>query len=192
MDPISTFTLAAAMLVAAPATRKQIFDCQPEAIKKEFIATDTVFLLPGNVAQPAAEYLIKIGSSPKFLSVSHREMLKREVGAYSDLTDGWNGPGTMPPPHEILDVALNMIDAIPARLPLPRPMISASGEIGLYWDLAGGYAEVGFDPNGEVTFFSRDQHGVERFENLRDLMILEQSWFWDRLGPFDSPAKEAA
>ena len=66
-------------------------------------------------------------------------------------------------------------------------MISDSGEVGLYWDLDGGYAEASFDRALELAFFSRDNDGIERFDDHLTLTNLDTAWFWRMIGPLDGP-----
>ena len=84
-----------------------------------------------------------------------RESLKREIVAYGQYDHDWNGPNTVGPTFDQIKAANSFVEAIPARLPLPRPMLSFNGEIGLYWDVSGGYAEASFKSDGNMSFFSR-------------------------------------
>jgi hypothetical protein len=80
---------------------------------------------------------------------------------------------------------LRFVDAIPSRLPLPRPMLSSSGELALYWNFITGYAEVSFDSFGKATFFSRDEDGLERFNEAIAIDQMSEAWFWAAIGPLD-------
>ena len=115
----------------------------------------------------------------------------REVLAYGEFADGWNGVGTKAPTLEAIDAATAFINAVPARLPLPRPMLSSNGEIGLYWGLDGGYAEATFERNGDFAFFSRATYGEENFVEGLTITALSDNWFWGAIGPFDVIADAA-
>lgn len=189
MEPISTLVLAAAFLVTAPATRLNIWEAPARGSEKSRISR-TKYILPTVESVQTDEYAQVLNiDSPV---ICPREMLKVEVNAYSSLRDGWNGLHTIAPSREVTDAALRFIDAIPARLPLPRPMLSSSGEVGLYWDFIAGYAEASFDSFGTATFFSRDEDGHERFDEAMEIDQLNEVWFWTAIGPLDSKISVAA
>jgi hypothetical protein len=124
--------------------------------------------------------------------ISHKELLKREVAAYRDLKSEWNGSDFSLPSSRAIDAAIDFLERLPSRLPLPRPMLSRDGELGLYWDLVNGYVEVSFDPAGELTYFSRARNGVERFQEGVDISTLDGNWYWDSIGSLDQNAALAA
>jgi hypothetical protein len=189
MEPISTLVLAAAFLVTAPATRLNIWEVPSRGSEKSRVSR-TKYILPTAEVVTTDEYAQVLNiDSPV---TSPREMLKIEVSAYSSLLDGWNGPHTIAPGHVVTDAALQFIDAIPSRLPLPRPMLSSSGEVGLYWDFVAGYAEASFDSFGTAAFFSRDEDGHERFDEAIEIGQLDEMWFWTAIGPLDSKMPVAA
>ena len=149
----------------------------------------SISLLPGATA-PATSKILYTPDVIQTLSV--RESVKREVKVYSMLEEGWDGPDSLPPSVLSMEEALHLIDALPARLPLPRPMLSFNGELGLYWDLYGGYAEISVETNGQISFFSRDAKGIECFKDNLARTDCSQSWFWQAIGHLDKPFQVAA
>lgn len=195
MEPVSTFILAVAMLASAPATRRPSWDIEPPTfLRLNSSAGRTEFLIPSGVSgeanMPATSSLVTASYLGGQRTISPREWLKLETAEYLENASGLD-PGVMPS-IEAISAALSFIDAIPARLPLPRPMLSSSGEFGLYWDLPLGYAEAGFESDGTVVFFSRSDEGNERFAESLKVPELDSHWFWENLGPLDEMQKQAA
>lgn len=195
MEPVSTFVLAVAMLASAPITRRPTWDYEPPVIDRLHVADGaTVFLIPndlsGEATAPLTSSLIAGGRSGIQGSVSPKEWLKLEVAEYMGVASA--ADGGVKPFVEAMNSALIFIDAIPSRLPLPRPMLSASGELGLYWDLPLGYAEASFESDGSVVFFSRNDDGVEHFQESLKVQSLNTDWFWNNLGELDEMQPQAA
>ena len=192
MEPVSTLIFAAAFLVPAASTRRLTWEMSTETSPKVVHVEERYTfkpLLPGATVPCTNHVLYKPDPVP---TLSAREQLKRETKAYSSLKPGWDGPGSAVPSELSMDVALRMIDGLPARLPLPRPMLSFNGELGLYWDLQLGYAELSVEPDGLISFFSRDGAGKERFDEGLASTSLTQAWHWDAIGPLDTALKAAA
>lgn len=191
MEPISTLILTAAFLAPVTATRRLTWETSTENDSKIiYVTADTItILLPGDIVSPTTDKLIEIETSPV---LSARELLKRETESYAHLTLGWNGPGSVAPTRKAMDMAQLFIDSIPARLPLPRPMVSSNGEVALYRDLEGGYAEVSFETEGQAFFFSRNADGKEHFEEQLGVGLIDENWFWKTVGSPDVPLKHAA
>jgi len=191
MEPISTLALTVALAAAMPASRKpQWEDVTPYRVVEPHIGdTSTFFRLttPVSIDEPSVGIELDFPSA----LLSPKELLMREILSYSQYEDNWNGDGSIGPDEEAIRAATDFIQKIPSRLTLPRPMLSFDGEIGLYWGMESGYAEVTFESNGEFSFFSRSKKGEERFqENIR-LNMLSDNWFWDKIGTFDQVSKAA-
>jgi len=186
MEPLSTLVLTAAFLANAPAT------LQPKWVPEAVFATrselnvhvSTQFFLPTpeTIAKPKTQEVL---GSPFVPSSSPKELLMREILTYGEFADGWNGEGTNGSTQQATDAATMFVSAVPAWLPLPRPMLSSNGEIGIYWGLEGGYAEATFEPTGGVTFFSRDTQGRECFSEDLKVADLSDNWFWEAIGHLD-------
>lgn len=192
MEPVSTVILAIAFFAPATLTRRIIWEGSPTKssevmnIEKKYTAKP----LLANTPTPVTSHLLYRPDAVPTLSM--REQLKRETEAYSELKAGWDGPNSAVPSTLVIDLALQLIDGLPARLPLPRPMLSASGELGLYWDLELGYAELSVEPDGRISFFSREMNGKERFDEGLTPASLTQAWHWHAIGHLDAVWKAAA
>jgi hypothetical protein len=191
MEPISTLILSFAFLVPIPVTQRLILD-KSEKDKYTYSKdmNDTELPLMSGVIPTTTDRTLYKPKSVQLVNV--RELLKRETKAYSLFEAGWDEEGSQPPSKIAMNRALSSIDAIPARLPLPRPMLSSSGELGLYWDLDGGYAELSFETNGQMSFFSRKKNGQEIFDADMAISSLNDNWFWKSIGELDSPLRAAA
>lgn len=191
MEPISTLALTVALAAAIPASRKpQWEDVAPYRVVEPHTAdTSTFFQLktPASFDEPSVGIELELPSA----LLSPKELLMREILSYSQYEDGWNGDGSIGPDEEAIHAATDFIQKIPSRLTLPRPMLSFDGEIGLYWGMESGYAEVTFESNGEFSFFSRSEEGEEKFQENMRLNTLTDNWFWDGIGVFDQVLKAA-
>ncbi len=194
MEPISTLILSFAFLVPVPVTQRLISaesqKSKYESSKNSSSMRDTMLPLMVNVKSTVTDRALYKSQATQL--VNARELLKSETKAYSLLEAGWDGEGSQPPSKIAMNNALRSIDAIPARLPLPRPMLSPNGELGLYWDLDGGYAELSVETNGQMSFFSRKANGQEIFDADMAISNLNDIWFWKSIGELDSPLRAAA
>ena len=88
---------------------------------------------------------------------------------YSLLDDGWDGPESKAASVQAIGMALQFVDKLPSGIPLPKPMLSSDGEVGLYWDVEAIYADVGFEEDDRLSIFVRDRRDEDRetFVELR-------------------------
>lgn len=196
MEPVTTFALTVALLGAVPATQRSVAELQSGragVVGEPLAGSSILAVLPGPAAETTRflEFFGQEQLAPQSL-ISPQELLKREVAAYRDLGVGWNGPDFSLPNSRAIDAALGFLEGLPSRLPLPRPMLSHDGELGLYWDLVGGYAEVSFDPDGALTYFSRSKDGEERFQEGIAVPTLGSEWYWESIGSLDHSVAVAA
>lgn len=192
MEPVSTLLLAAAFLAPAALTRRLTWEVTSKLgyeASHSYERHTFISLLPGVSVPVTSAVVHKVDQVP---TISNREQLKREVKAYSSLNPGWCGINSAVPSPSAMDIALTLIDALPAQLPLPRPMLSFDGELALYWDLQHGYAEVGIERDGLVTFFRRESTGREYFDEDLSTASMNQAWFWRAVGHLDTTLKAAA
>ena len=121
-----------------------------------------------------------------------RDALRDEAHRYQRLQDGWDGDGSTKPGEASIEAALSFIDRLPAGLTLPGIMLSSEGEVGFYWQLPSGYADISFDSAGAASFYSRPAVGAEVFlENLA-MDTFTRTWFFQQLGEMDAPTRQAA
>lgn len=94
--------------------------------------------------------------------------LKLDLQGYLPLVDGWAGPGSLAPLKQAIDTATQFVDRLPPGIPLPKPMLSNLGEVGLYWDVGAVYADVNFEEGQLVSLFLRNRNsGHETFAECR-------------------------
>jgi hypothetical protein len=83
---------------------------------------------------------------------------------YSALKDGWDGPGSKAPDGRSLQLLGDLIDSLPPSVPVPKAMLSKTGELGLYWDEARRFADLILEEGGLFSIFVRDKaSGREKF-----------------------------
>ena len=148
--------------------------------------TDTVF--HAKTASTAWNIKLPAFDSPPDLA----DALRTKALMYSEFEDGWDGEGSVAATGTCGDAALAFIDSLPGGLPLPGIMMSFSGEIGFYWDLSGGYADISFAKDGVGSFFSRSSQAQEVFiEELKQGQFT-RDWFFGQLGAMAAPVLQAA
>ncbi|MFM0315940.1 hypothetical protein PQR36_13710 [Paraburkholderia nemoris] len=106
------------------------------------------------------------------------EMLRGEIHAYSQLAEGWDGDGSVAPTPDNIADAIEFTLHLPAGIPTPKPMISSSGEIGLYWNLDHAYADVAIETGGHFSLFTRDKRGEQLEEFAEEVSIRDLSTAW--------------
>ena len=95
---------------------------------------------------------------------TEKQSLQFALKDYGLLSDGWDGIGSKAPLAEAVATAVGFVERLPSGTPLPKPMLSPSGEVGLYWDIGAIYADVTFAGGGAFSLFSRNrQADVETF-----------------------------
>jgi hypothetical protein len=103
---------------------------------------------------------------------SRRDLLKSELRRYLTLPDEWDGPESRCPEKKAIDNAFHFIDLLPRGIPLPKPMLSPYGEVGLYWDVGDIYADVAFEGEADLSLFIRNR-GMEETEQFVEMGIFD-------------------
>lgn len=85
--------------------------------------------------------------------------LVSDLRSYGDLADGWDGEDAKPPTREHIGLVEALLSKLPSEVPVPRPMISSTGALGLYWDAQQRYADLEIEATGEVSLFTRRTEG---------------------------------
>ncbi len=78
----------------------------------------------------------------------------QEIESYAGLEPGWDGGEGRPGLRWSVDAAVSFAASLSAEIPDPVPMLSSSGEVGIYWMRGGAYAEIGFDQTGTCFLFA--------------------------------------
>lgn len=188
MDPLSTMALVASFLVAPISTARPEWE-RLRARGGTSLAreqTDTPLL-----AEPGSTESILFDPGSAVYGDA-RDVIKLEIDDYSRLPAGWDGEQSIPPVKSTVVSAMRLVDAFPSAFPLPTPMLSADGEIGFYWDLDGGYADISVDRDGAVSVFLRTRGNKEHFEDTLNVEHLSAKWFYDTMGEIVAPVARAA
>lgn len=88
-------------------------------------------------------------------AISRLEWLRAELLSYQDLPVGWDGEGSIPAKPEHIAAASSLLEAIPAGIPLPKPMLSPDGELGLYWKSDRWFADAVIEDANHFSLFVR-------------------------------------
>ncbi|QGZ62119.1 hypothetical protein [Paraburkholderia acidisoli] len=97
------------------------------------------------------------------------EALRAEINDYAGLADGWDGEGSRAPSADAVVDAICLTMHLPAGIPVPRAMVSANGEVGLYWRSDRAYVDIAIEDGGTISIYARDKANGD------------QEQFWDEL-----------
>lgn len=97
--------------------------------------------------------------------------LKVELDTYAKVEAGWDGPRSLAPDPSHVEEAKAFVDLLPAGLLLPKPMLSPTGEIGLYWRGEGLFADVVMEGKNKVSIFVRSGAAGAHEEFLDDVVL---------------------
>jgi len=71
---------------------------------------------------------------------------------FRDYKANWDGEQACSPSVDAVYDAVDFLSFLPQGIPIPKPMVLASGDVALYWDDGDIYAEIGFD--GSHTYYA--------------------------------------
>ena len=98
-----------------------------------------------------------------------REQLLGEIRSWALWKADWDGEGAAAPIVDCIKNAVSFIRLLPDNIPLPEPMIHASGHTGLFWGDGGIYADIEFLHNGRIAYYieqNGDKHkGAINFDS---------------------------
>ena len=103
--------------------------------------------------------------------------LQRELRSFAELPDNWNGEGANPASYQAVSDAIEFLSRRPAKIPIPSPDIGSSGEVGVYWDECGVFAEAVFDGDGYFHYYA--EHVVDgsvRATSGKDGLVVGEDW----------------
>ena len=111
-----------------------------------------------------------IGNFETTSTISEFDKVINTLESYKFLEEDWDGYGGVTPSTEIVDTAINLIFKIKREdVPTPKPMVSSSGNIGLYWNGKASYIEIGIDDtNSYYTYISEGDKYAGQENNLLD------------------------
>ena len=107
-------------------------------------------------------------------SISQVDYIRAELLSYGTLEDGWGGDNSVAPAQSHIQAAIELFQSLPAGVPLPRPMISDDGEIGLYWNNEQWLADAVIEDEGHFSLFVRSRFARGQ-EFYRDSVLIEDT-----------------
>lgn len=93
-------------------------------------------------------------------SITPLNKLVGTLNGYGNLPEDWDGYGGVPPMSETVSDASNVVSLLPREVPLPKPMLSGNGNIGLYWKTDDLYLDIEFEGDGTFSYYA-EKAGVE-------------------------------
>ena len=78
-----------------------------------------------------------------------------DINAYKYLLPGWDGDSGVTPAAHHIEMTNNLEKRLARQSPIPRPMISSAGVIGLYWDVGNRFADIEIDSSGDISLFTK-------------------------------------
>lgn len=155
MEPISTFALAA--LIGTSAMNR--------SNRSDFISFGGSYpqstLTFGGVEPPAMRRAP--APAPSYNTRSEA------IAALWDLRNveaGWDGDEGIVPTEDAIDAAEYFLYALPYEVQTPRVGLASDGEIGLYWETEGFFADVGFLADGTFGYYATSPAGEISREGL--------------------------
>lgn len=120
---------------------------------------------PANAAPAPSAHELVITSAQNVRAEQMNELLRTLID-YQFLPHDWDGyDGHPAKPSAMLDV-LEFLVQLPGTLPIPSPMLSGSGTIGLYWDRGMHYASLEFEGDGTYTSLTDGPDGYGGAEGI--------------------------
>lgn len=95
---------------------------------------------------------------------SEIEHLVGQLRNLPNLHDNWDGYGGVTPERDAVEYAvafLNLASKEISGLPMPRPSLAGSGEVGVYWSFGehGFYGDIGFFADGRMNYYVEEKGG---------------------------------
>ena len=98
------------------------------------------------------------------LSASAFDRVAAELDSYVMLAPGWDGEHSVVPTRQAVSKAKAFLHSLPLGVPPPTPMVSNNGAAELYWDGAGGYMDVSFTTDGDMSIYGQASDGRSLYE----------------------------
>ena len=90
---------------------------------------------------------------------TEKEKIEGRITSYLLLENDWDGYEGKPPSNQAVVDSLMWLSLLPTDTPLPKPMLSGAGEVGLYWEAADFYCDIGFFGDGTFSFYAERPDG---------------------------------
>ena len=182
MEPITTIALLVG-LAGIPTTLRPKWDSERLTDFPMTLSTATPHYLTIDVAAtvtPPLSFSGQLGLHPNF---GGEQDVLSVLSTYSSLSAGWDGPESVAPHPRDLERASAFVQSIPSAIPLPRPMLSASGVVGLFWDSGAIYSDVHFENDETISIYIRDREsGAEQFFDEVAIENASPDWYFEVFG----------
>lgn len=167
MEPFSTVILLAS-LAGMPATMVRNWGLEKKDRPSPITTTHHIYV-GGEKASTEITFVVDPGLTQTF-----DKAVNAELDGYASLKDGWDGEGSIAPSHHDIARAIAFVDSLPSAIPLPKPMVSADGQIGLYWSKGEKYADINFDPDDTMSIYARNSAFTPPQESYLDSATLTE------------------
>lgn len=163
-----------------PATAAPVWERESDThhVSKIDTAVTVLNVGPKAVSEATVHY-----DAPLYFASSKQNAAKDELRSYGQLGANWDGFGAVAPLRDHISHAIKIIDQLPPGFAVPKPMLSADGEIGLYWDEKHAYADISIEENGLAAIFLKTK-GTDKKEKFWDglsINDLSAEWFVENL-----------
>ena len=172
MSTIGTAALAAKIALVLnmqPAPTVTVFS-EPEAQRPfatNMISSRSLFL--PEVSQLTTVVANEDRFDVAFRSMTSLENLAGEIRQFKSYEDNWDGEGAAKPNAQSISDVVSFIGLLDDRKVVPESMLLSSGNVALYWNEGGVYADIEFLGDDRIAYFIKnngDKHkGVLSFDS---------------------------
>ena len=85
--------------------------------------------------------------------ITDGDRIAEKITSYSLLKSDWDGYGGTAPNARSITETLLWLRSLPLGCPPLKPMLSGTGEVGLYWDDGRFYCDIGFCGDGTFSYY---------------------------------------
>lgn len=132
----------------------------------------------------ASESKLLINIPLKSTVLTEYIVLQKIIKDYINLEEDWDGYGGIPPMKEIVVTATNLVSKLKMEeIKVPKPMLSGSGEIGLYWKNDSMYIEITIDEPQKYSLYIEEGSSysgkidIDIADNLPEELFISLSKF---------------
>lgn len=103
--------------------------------------------------------------------------LDEKFAIYETLKPGWDTYSADPLNPKSLSDARRFLEARPRNIRLPHPQLGSDGIVDLYWETKHGFACVGFEGNGLLSYYAKLPAGGKSFQKFHgDDILYSDGW----------------
>lgn len=109
--------------------------------------------------------------------------IDEKFALYETLKPGWDTYSADPLNPKSLSDARRFLEIRPENIRLPLPQLGSDGIVDLYWDTKRGFACVGFEGNGLLSYYAKLPTGGKSFQKFHaDDIPYSEGWPKDFIG----------